>query len=386
MKWSRRMAVAQPLTLATHESRRPGMSIAQRKLKSGKTVYDVVVYTGFTVDGRRDRKKVTCRTLAAAKLEESKLVAMRDAMRGRSGRITLSQYIDGHYWPVAEKRLAATSLDTYEKEIRLRIRPALGNMDVRDIDRTKIQRMVDAIPTATVARKCVGVLKTILNHAKGDGLIMTNPAEATFAMPQGGRKRDNGLVLTTFDQIADLLLIVRERGSQSVQRLAYTGLLQGMRPEERYALDWADLDMEEKTIAINSAFVTSSSRHGGNQLKDTKTEKSTRVVPMHPDFYSWLVDIPSGGGAFIIGADGNRISPSTARKRWSAFLRDNPDAAPVTLENMRHSFATSYLHANGNIEDLSRMLGHSNINTTFSRYVRPSVDDLRRGLERITHD
>ena len=55
--------------------------------------------------------------------------------------------------------------------------------------------------------------------------------------------------------------------------------------------------------------------------------------------------------------------------------------AHVTIENMRHSFATSYLHAGGRVEDLSRILGHSNISTTYRRYVRPSVEDLARGVE-----
>lgn len=359
------------------------MSISARKLKNGTTVYDVAVYTGFTPEGKRDRKKVTCRTKRSAEIEEAKLLAEKDAMRGRSGRITLASYIDGHYWPVASKRLAATSLDTYEKEIRLRIRPSLGNVDIRDIDRAKIQRMTDSIATDSVARKSIGVLKTILNEAKGDGLIATNPAEATFAMPPKGASRDNGLVLTTFSQIAELLVIVRERGSQSVQRIAYTGLLQGLRPEERYALDWADIDPVSQTISISKAYVASSAKHGGDRFKGVKTEKSRRIVPMHPNFAEWLANVPRGGGPFIVGADGSRISPSTAQKRWRAFLRDNPDAAPVTIENMRHSFATSYLHAGGNVEDLSRILGHSDINTTYRRYVRPSIDDLRRGMGKM---
>lgn len=359
------------------------MSITPRKLANGKTVYDVCVYMGYTHDGKRDRKKVTCKTLSVAKSEEAKLTAMRDAMRGRSGRITLADYIDRYYWPVAVKRLAATSLDTYEKEIRLRIRPHLGNVDIRDIDRGKIQRMVDNCATSTVARKSIGVLKTILNHAKGDGLIIANPAEATFATPKNGFKRDNGLVLTTFEQIAELLEIVRQKGSQCVQRIAYTGLLQGMRPEERYALDWADVDINSRTISVTKAYVATSAKHGGERLKKTKTEKSTRIIPMHPDFFEWITDVPRGNGAFIVGADGKRISPSTAQKRWRRFLSDNPNAAPVTIENMRHSFATSYLHAGGQVADLSLLLGHSNIATTMNRYVRPNVDDLRRGMSAL---
>jgi len=356
------------------------MSIQKRTLKDGTTVYDAIVYTGFTHDGKRDRTKVTCRTKRAAELEEAKLKAQADAMRGRSGRMRLSAYIDGVYWPVASKRLAATSLDTYEKEVRLRIRPWLGNVDIRDIDRARVQRMVDACATESVARKAVGVLKTIMNEAKGDGLVASNPCEATFAWPEKGRKRDNGLVLTTFDQIADLLSIVRENGSQCVQRIAYTGLCEGLRPEERYALDWADVDMATQSINVDKARVAATAKHGGVHDKPTKTEESMRVIPMHPWFAEWLSTVPQGSGAFIKGADGRRISPSTAQKRWTRFLDGNPGAPRVTIENMRHSFATSYLHAGGNVADLALLLGHADINTTLRRYIKPNVDDLRRGM------
>ena len=52
----------------------------------------------------------------------------------------------------------------------------------------------------------------------------------------------------------------------------------------------------------------------------------------------------------------------------------------VTVENCRHSFATSYLHAVGRVEDLSRILGHSAIITTYRRYVRPDGSDTARGM------
>ena len=353
------------------------MSITTRKLKDGSTVYDVRVTMGKTADGKVDRRSITVRNKRDAKLEESKMLAERDAKRGRSGKMTLSQYIENHYWPIASKRLEATSLDTYEKEIRLRIKPNLGDIDIRDIDRTKIQAMLDAITTEAVAKKCLGVLKTILNEAKGDGLILSNPATAKYAMPPEGTKRDNGLVLTNFEQIHEFLDIVSQNGSECVQRIAYTGLLQGLRPEERYALDWCDIDMKHRTITVDNAYVRASSVHGGNQLKDTKTLKSKRVIPMHPEFYKWLFFTKPMDGAFIKGFDGERISPSTAQKRWRRFLRDNPKAAPITIENMRHSFATAYLAQGGRIEVLSKLLGHSNIQTTINRYYRPDVDTLK---------
>lgn len=358
------------------------MTIRERRLKDGTVVYDVVEYVGFTPDGRRDRKSVTCRTKAQARVEQAKLVAMREASRGRSGRMTLEQYIEGWYWPAASGALAATSRDTYRRELEKRIIPALGDVDVRDIDRARIQRMVDSCATECVARKAVGVLKTVLNEAKGDGIVASNPAEARFRMPPKGGKRDNGLVLTTFAAMRPLLDALDAMGEDSVRRIAASGLLMGLRPEERYGLDCEDFDLEGGTVMVRSAYVAASPREGGNQLKGTKTDLSTRLLPLHPRVAALCE--PGAAGPWITGARGQRISPSTAQKRWRAFLRRCDEAGldvpHVTIENMRHSFATSYLHAGGNVEDLSRMLGHSDINTTYRRYVRPSADDLKAAM------
>ena len=133
------------------------------------------------------------------------------------------------------------------------------------------------------------------------------------------------------------------------------------------------------TLTINAAYVLASKKHGGTQEKETKTELSTRVIPMHPTFRDWLSTLDRGDGSFIPSyyKDVKRMSPSTGRKQWKKFLVDNPDVPQVTLENMRHSFATAYLAAGGRIEVLSKILGHSNIQTTINKYYRPDVETLR---------
>ena len=362
------------------------MSIRKRILKDGRTVFDVTVYEHKDSDGKRPRRFATFPTLSEARKTESEWKAEILASRTHSGQLKLTTYIYAHYWPTASKRLAATSLDTYEKEIRLRINPYLGKLKLIDIDRASIQAlMVDRCETACVARKALGVLKAILNEALSDGFIKQNCACSKFAMPDEGTPRDNGLVLSSFAEIHNLLDIVDANGSICVQRIAYTGLLQGLRPEERYALDWSCFDLRSKTITISEARVSATPKHGGVQDKKPKTKNSARTIPMHRDFYEMLIKTPRGNGAFILGDDGNRISPSTAQKRWRRFLRDNPECPPITIENMRHSFATSYLAAGGRIEVLSRILGHANVSTTIDRYYRPDVNLLRADIDLLAY-
>lgn len=359
------------------------MSIRKRQTKHG-TSYDVCIYVA---PGKRRAK--TVRTKSAAIALEAAWIAERDAKSTHDGTLTLKQYITRVYWPVASQRLAATSKDTYEQEIRLRINPALGALPLRDIDRAAIQNlMVDKCASAGTAKKSIGVLKTILNEAIHDGYITKNYACSKFALPSTpSQPRDNGLVLSTFAEIHAALDMVDEYATTSVQRIAYTGLLQGLRPEERYALDWSCFDLDAQTLTITQARIKASPLHGGVQDKTTKTANSKRTIPIHPRLHALLLSTPSTrSGAFIQAATGGRISPSTAQHRWRQFLREHPDFPPVTIENMRHSFATAYLDAGGHIETLSRILGHANISTTVNRYFRPDVKALRNDFDRITQE
>ena len=217
--------------------------------------------------------------------------------------------------------------------------------------------------------------------------VARNVAEARFSMPEPGRKRDNGVVVTTFADMAPIADALAAVGNDCTRRIAATGLYMGLRPEERYGLDWEDFAPDMRTARIERALVTASPAEGGVQLKGTKTEKSRRTVPVPARARELLLASGRGTGPLIVGAAGGRISPSTARKRWARFLREAAaagfDVPPVTVENMRHSFATSFLHAGGNVEDLSRILGHSDINTTYRRYVRPSADDLVAAVDAL---
>lgn len=360
------------------------MSIRARKKKDGTTVYDATLDYGI-VSGQRLRETRTFATRHDAETAEQDAKRYRDAANRKQGSMTLAQYIDFHYWPIASRRLAATSLDTYSREIHLRIRPNLGHLRLDAIDRRAIQRMVDSCASDSVARKSVSLLKTILNEAVGDGYITGNPASAKYAFPRKKGKRDNGLILTDFEQIASFIETVQNDAPESITRLVMAGLMLGLRPEERYALDYEDFDFSAGTVSIHQAFVTASARYGGNQLKETKTELSARVIPMPQPFIDWFYWQDNGTGAWITNRAGERLSPSTAQKMWRRYLEAHPDLPPVTLENMRHSFATSCLHAGMNIEDVSRMLGHSNINTTFNRYIKPDFLNVRSALQAIPY-
>lgn len=362
------------------------MSITKRETKSG-VVYDVVEYSGFTINGKRDRICVTCKTLKTARLEQARIIAQREALRNRSGRITFGGYVQGYYLRTLDN-LAATSRDTYIRELNKRLLPMFSEMDIRDISRPHIQKLIDSCATYAVANKSLGLLKTILNQAIADGLLTTNPAAIRYPMPPKGKKRDNGLVITTFDAMRPILDAVDEYNDNTIEILVVTGLLLGLRPEERYGLNWSDFDFCNKTLSIKRAYVSVSAAEGANNIKEPKTEQSKRTIPLNEEAYTRLYrisnsSIDSKHDVVLVGRNNRRLSPSSGRKKWDRFLIHNPHLPQITLENMRHSFATSYLSAGGNVETLSKILGHSDINTTYRRYVKPDMNNMQNEMNRI---
>ena len=359
------------------------MSIRARKLKSGKTVYDVTLEHGYDHDGKRIRVTKTFDTKAEAQQADRAAKETANALKSKSGRLTLGQYVERCYWPIASRRLEATTLDGYEIELRLRIIPSLGNTRLDKIDRYNIQGMLDGCATETVAKKALRVLKGILTEAVQDGYIQTNPATLRFAYPPKGRKRDNGLILSDFEQIAQFIDVVQNDAPESITRLVMTGLLLGLRPEERYALDYEDIDFENRLVRVSKAYVSVSPKRGSLVLKDTKTELSNRLVPMPQMFVDHVYWEPNGTGAYITSRTGKRLSPSSGKVMWKMYLDKHPELPRITLENMRHSYATSCIHAGMVVADLSRILGHSDINTTYKRYVKPQLKDMQKSMKSI---
>lgn len=359
------------------------MSIDKRELKDGSVRYDVQETVGAKPNGQPNRVKRTCRTMREARAVQAELRAKAREMSGPVRSMRLSTYV-GEVWSRRLQSLSPTTRDTYRRELRLRILPALGGVELRRISRPMVESLAASCGTRPVAKKCVGLLKTILNRAIADGYLESNPA-ALVELPKGGAKRDNGIVLTTFREIERALDVIDAEACESVRAVASLGMLIGLRPEERYGLDCECVDLDGGWLHVRKAFVSASKEEGGNQEKAPKTELSERVLPLHGRLLRTLSELKGDreSGPFVLGASGGRISPSTAQKKWSRFLAAHPDVPPVTIENMRHSFATAYLHEGGNVEDLSRLLGHSDITTTMRRYVRPKPDDLRAGIARF---
>lgn len=229
--------------------------MAVRKLKNGKWQADVVV--GKRWDGKPDRRTECHDTRAKARKAEIRLLLMKERGRNRiSGRISFRDFVEEVYWP-QKVHLRANSRQGYERDIRLRLMPAFGDMDVEQIDRFAIQRMISACPTRKTAQNARGTLSSILSLALEMGMIAVNPAGFRYQYPEGRQRPEDyeGDWLTTFAEHRRLLEHVAENHpGEDVERIVVLGLCLGLRKGEIMGADWEDVDLEAAELHVRRTY------------------------------------------------------------------------------------------------------------------------------------
>lgn len=70
-----------------------------------------------------------------------------------------------------------------------------------------------------------------------------------------------------------------------------------------------------------------------------------------------------------------RANPSKTSTRWRKYVKTK-DIQALYIGNMRHSFATACLNAGIDVTKVSKLLVHTNIQTTVNHYLRFKAEDL----------
>jgi integrase len=164
------------------------------------------------------------------------------------------------------------------------------------------------------------------------------------------------------------------RNSALIQLLAETGL----RRSEAIDLKIADVRWHSGEVVVRSG-------KGGK----------TRLVPLTTSMTNSLRGIADHrtAGYLFISQKGSRLSERQANRiltqagQRANLANPNPLRRNITCHLLRHSFARTWKDQRGDIEALSRILGHASVKTTWDLYGRLSQNDIartyRRTMERI---
>jgi integrase len=180
----------------------------------------------------------------------------------------------------------------------------------------------------------------------------------------------------------------------------FVALETGMRPEEYLALQWKDIDFENKTIAVRRALV--GRRGGGFIFTEPKTARSRRNIPLSNSVILALKshrriqleermkrDVEYQNHDLIFASQlGTPILHRNLLRRHFRPILEKAKLPNIRLYDLRHTTATLLLSTGENPKVVSERLGHASIVLTLDTYshVLPNMQKAATGkLERMLY-
>jgi integrase len=286
----------------------------------------------------------------------------------------MSELIDRYWTHYGSKKLSAGR----EKSVLDGIKSELGRMFVREVDGIAVGRWYEnltgvrdltpgtAVRHFNVMHHMMAKASTIWSKETG---INRNPADhVEVKRPDDARDR-----YLSEDELSRLKRALDEKKyrkgtndlNKTVHRLRLIVLVAvatGMRASEIFGLLWSDVLYNEGLLAVRA------------KLKGGKM----RYVPMTPELASELRRFP-----VVINED--RIFPpkpgaTSGRQRVEGSFEDLLERAAIRnfrFHDLRHTFASWYMMSGGDLYELAKILGHSNIKMT-ERYAKLGRQHIAR--------
>jgi integrase len=284
----------------------------------------------------------------------------------REVNFRMSALIDRYWKHYGEKKRSAGR----EKSILDGIRSDLGHSFVREVDGVAVSRWYEdltavrelspgtAVRHFNVMHHMMAKATTIWSKETG---IDRNPADQV-EVHRPDDQRDRYL---SEEELKRLKQALDEKtyckGTKKINRTFYRlrlivliAVTTGMRVSEIFGLRWSDVMYNEGLVAVRA------------KLKGGKV----RYVPMPAELAGELRRFPA-----VIGED--RIFPpksgaTSGRQRVEGSFEDLLERAKIEdfrFHDLRHTFASWYMMNGGDLYELAKILGHSNIKMT-ERYAK----------------
>lgn len=337
--------------------------------------------------GRQKSLRVHGSHELARKIERKKM-SIRDENRHldvkREVNLRMSALIDRYWKQYGIKKRSADR----EKSILEGIRSELGKSFVREVDGNAVSRWyenltaVHELSPGTAVRH-FNVMHHMMKKAATiwtkDTGIDRNPADQV-EVKRPDDQRDRYL---SEDELRRLKIALDEKiyrkGTHDFNKtfcrlrmIVLIAVTTGMRMSEIFGLKWSDVMYNEGLLAVRA------------KLKGGKM----RYVPMPPELADELrryTPQPANNVLYIAGNNHEQIFPPKdgakgERQRVEGSFEDLLERADIQdfrFHDLRHTFASWYMMNGGDLYELAKILGHSNIKMT-ERYAKLARQHIAR--------
>ena len=299
--------------------------------------------------GKRLIRNVLGKTQAEVKEKLAKAVAEAENVDvRRADEYTLGTWLQTWYELYAKPHLRFSTAEYYRRGIELHITPRLGDIPLKKLTGRDLQwlykdlqehgRLREAqkgkqpgLSDSTI-RGIHTMLHNALDRAVKERLIVRNPADD--CVPPKIQKHE--MKILPPEQIKSYLTAADQRG---VLPMFYLELISGLRKGELVALQWSDLDIENKTISVSKQARRNNA--GEPDITRPKTENSIRKISIPQDAVELLIaehqKHPSNPWMFPSPKTGEMYHPDSVVNIHKKILKD-AGLEHLRFHDLRHPY------------------------------------------------
>jgi integrase len=276
------------------------------------------------------------------------------------------------YLKSAESKLRPTTIALYGSAIRNHLNPAWETRKLDSIDVNAVAELIESMQKAGkkawTIRSVLTVASRTFDHASRRlGWAGNNPVKQLDRSERPRSDQRDRRILDR-DELGKLI----DAAESPYGLLFALSAGTGMRLGECLGLTWRRVDFDAGTATVTHQLDRSGS------LAEPKTERSKRIVELPAPVLSGLRALrlasPSSGPADLVfqSERGEGIDRRSLRRALTAAIKgsgiDTDTQRAPSFHDFRHSFASAFIGAGGDLVELSSHLGHASPAITASTY------------------
>lgn len=334
---------------------------------------------------RRVKRRGRSKAAAIRQLKEALANRQAPAKKSEVTPDTKLSKVSELWLAEVEREVAAGSkspgtLDTYRSVFHRHVKPALGELRVREVDTPAVDRALSVIKQRSVsgARIAKNVVSGTMRYAARHGAVLVNPVREVGRIENSPREAPRSLTATERQRWLEAVREHEKARLWDLPDLSLMMLATGCRIGECLAIGWSEVDLDDRSVDVRWHLV----RQTGVvllRLSSTKSgRKGERLIPLP----TWAVTmlkrrrLAIGSGVEPVFPDslGGWRDPSNVRRVWRE-VRDELEMDGLVSHMLRKTVASFLDDSLVSVRRISDQLGHSNIRMTQDRYLGRRLTD-----------
>ncbi len=357
----------------------------------------------MTVDGKQ--KSIYGKSISDVRKKAKELQQQLAKGEVISKCIKLNVAMQYYLENVKRSKVKPTTYDRAESTFKYHIKDeSLGRKQIGTITAIDIQKLLtDQCSkglSASSIKKIYNLLGEFFRYSVATRQITYNPMDLV-EMPHVSNimYTPKKMQVLTVDELKKVISVAEHTDKTGHPDYRYGEvivllLVTGLRSGEVRGIKKEDIDFDKRILHVHRNVVYAKDRtNGGIEyiIGNVKTKQSNRNIPLNDRAILALERLLATtcnheSGYLVCTSNGQIVTHSHLQRCYTAMLK-KAGIQSMGLHSTRHTFATVILKDaadKGQIKEVSELLGHSEVSTTYMYYVASSNEDKRNLVNQLS--